>query len=109
MNLKSRMRQLVRDEDGAILSTEAVLWGTIMVIGLLVGFGVVRFAVVELFDEQFVALANRESYEFGGPGAAELGGVPLDTSVLTTGIVPSPGTDSGGVMPSPAEPESSEP
>lgn len=106
MSWKSRIGQLVKDEDGAILSAEAVLWATVMVIGLLVGFAMVRFAVVEMFDEQFVALANRESYEFGGPGAASIGGVPLDTSVLTTGEVPSPGTDSGGVTPSPAEPES---
>ncbi len=101
MKLLAQARRFLADEDGALISTEMVLWSTVLVIGLVVGFAAVRFAVVEFYLEQAEALATRETYTFGTDPRA------LGTDVLTTGTFfvendPFPGTDSGGVERVPA-------
>jgi len=45
--MKSMFNRFLRSEEGFILSTEAVLVGTIMVLGLIVGITEVRNAVVQ--------------------------------------------------------------
>jgi len=45
--MKSMISRFLRSEEGFILSTEAVLVGTIMVLGLIVGITEVRNAVVQ--------------------------------------------------------------
>lgn len=45
--MKSMFSRFLRSEEGFILSTEAVLVGTIMVLGLIVGITEVRNAVVQ--------------------------------------------------------------
>jgi len=63
--MKSMFRSFLRSEEGFILSTEAVLIGSITVLGLIVGLAEIRNAVVqELGDySQAVAMLSQD-YSF---------------------------------------------
>ena len=56
--MKSMFRNFVRSEEGFILSTEAVLIGTITVLGLIVGLAEIRNAVVQELGDYSQAVAN---------------------------------------------------
>jgi len=60
--MKSMFRSFLRSEEGFILSTEAVLIGTITVLGLIVGLAEIRNNVVqELGDySQAVAMLSQD-------------------------------------------------
>ena len=60
--MKSMFRSFLRSEEGFILSTEAVLIGTILVLGMIVGLAEIRNAVVqELGDySQAVAMLSQD-------------------------------------------------
>jgi hypothetical protein len=62
MMMKSMFRSFLRSEEGFILSTEAVLIGTITVLGLIVGLAEIRNNVVqELGDySQAVAMLSQD-------------------------------------------------
>ena len=101
MTLFARVRRFLRRQEGAIISTEMVLWAAILVVGLIVGVVAVRFAVTTLYLDTAEALANRAGYTFGTDPRA------MGTSTLTTGTffvdnAPFPGTDSGGIQTAPA-------
>lgn len=96
--MKNMFTAFVRSEDGFLLSSEALLIGTIAVLGLLVGLVSVRDAVVnELGDfSQAIGLLN-QSYSYTGvtdTNATTSGGLlgdTIDTSDATTG------TDANGI------------
>jgi len=63
----SMLKQLWNDECGAILSMEAVLLATILVIGVVTGLSAVSVAVVtELADVGGAIAAVNQSYKVGG-------------------------------------------
>ncbi|MFM7059481.1 MAG: hypothetical protein ACKO2P_21415 [Planctomycetota bacterium] len=81
--MKNMFKGFVRNEDGFLLSSEALLIGTIAVLGLLVGLVSVRDAVVqELGDfSQAIGLLN-QSYTYTGVSdvsGTTQGGVLADT------------------------------
>ena len=58
-------RRLLLDESGFILSTESVLLGTLVVLGLIVGLAEVRNAVVQELGDYSQAVAwLSQTYEF---------------------------------------------
>lgn len=65
--MKNLMLSFVRGEEGFILSTEAVLVGTIAIIGMILGLVAVRNAVVlELQDFSVAVGALNQSYTYTG-------------------------------------------
>ncbi len=60
--MKNMFRSFLRSEEGFVLSTEAVLIGTILVLGMIVGLAEIRNAVVqELGDySQAVAMLSQD-------------------------------------------------
>ncbi len=78
--MKNMFQGFLRSEDGFLLSSEALLIGTIAVLGLLVGLVSVRDAVVnELGDfSQAIGLLN-QSYNY-------------------TGVIDTSGTTQGGLL-----------
>jgi len=98
VSMKNMFKGFVRSEDGFLLSSEALLIGTIAVLGLLVGLVSVRDAVVnELGDfSQAIGLLN-QSYNYTGvsdTNASTFGGLLADT--LDPSDAAS-GTDAGGI------------
>jgi len=79
--MKSMFRSFLRSEEGFILSTEAVLIGTITVLGLIVGLAEVRNAVVqELGDySQAVALLSQD-YAFTSVSSTNDAGISTNGS-----------------------------
>lgn len=64
---KSMLRRLWNEDEGAILSAELVLFGTILVIGMITGLSSVQTAVVtELGDLANAVGAVNQSYSYGG-------------------------------------------
>ncbi len=55
--MKSMFRSFLRSEEGFILSTEAVLIGTILVLGMIVGLTEVRNAVVQELGDYSAAVS----------------------------------------------------
>lgn len=84
--MKNMFKGFVRSEDGFLLSSEALLIGTIAVLGLLVGLVSVRDAVVnELGDfSQAIGILN-QSYSYTGV---------TDTNATTMGGILGDGLDS---------------
>lgn len=81
--MKSALKRFIGNEDGFLLSSEALLIATIAVLGLLVGLVAVRDAVVnELGDfSQAIGLLN-QSYTYPGVSdvtATTFGGLLNDT------------------------------
>ncbi len=56
--MKSMFRNFVRSEEGFILSTEAVLIGTITVLGMIVGLAEIRNNVVQELGDYSQAVAQ---------------------------------------------------
>ncbi len=96
--MKNMFTAFVRSEDGFLLSSEALLIGTIAVLGLLVGLVSVRDGVVnELGDfGQAIGLLN-QSYSYTGvtdTNATTQGGLLADT---TDSSDAENGTNAGGI------------
>jgi len=63
--MKSMFRSFLRSEEGFILSTEAVLIGTITVLGLIVGLAEIRNNVVQELGDYSQAVAQlSQDYSF---------------------------------------------
>jgi len=63
--MKSMFRNFVRSEEGFILSTEAVLIGTITVLGMIVGLAEIRNNVVQELGDYSQAVAQlNQDYSF---------------------------------------------
>lgn len=92
------LRRLWNEDEGAILSAELVLFGTILVIGMITGLSSVQTAVVtELGDLANAVGAVNQSYSYGGvlghhantPGSSWLDGVDTcDEAVQQDGDAP---------------------
>lgn len=67
------LMRLAREEDGAIISAELMLVGTILVIGMVVGLKSVRDAVVTELSDVAQAM-NSSSQKFSGRGGWGGGG-----------------------------------
>jgi hypothetical protein len=81
MMMKSMFRSFLRSEEGFILSTEAILIGTITVLGLIVGLTEVRNAVVqELGDYSAAVSLLSQDYAFTSVTSANIA-----TNVQTSG------------------------
>ncbi len=96
--MKNMFKGFVRSEDGFLLSSEALLIGTIAVLGLLVGLVSVRDAVVnELGDfSQAIGLLN-QSYTYTGvtdTNVTTQGGLLADTTDANDALN---GTDANGI------------
>lgn len=87
--MKSMFRSFLRSEEGFILSTEAVLIGTITVLGLIVGLAEIRNNVVqELGDySQAVAMLSQD-YAF-----TSVSDTNVPSSIATAGSQYSDSTD----------------
>ena len=97
--MKNMFKGFVRSEDGFLLSSEALLIGTIAVLGLLVGLVSVRDAVVnELGDfSQAIGLLN-QSYTYNGvtdTNVTTQGGLLADTTDANDALN---GTDANGIV-----------
>ena len=63
------IHKLWRDENGFILSTEAMLFGTVLVLGTLVGLTTLRGQLVQELGDVGTALGNlNQSYSVAGEG-----------------------------------------
>ena len=63
--MKSMFRSFLRSEEGFILSTEAVLIGTITVLGMIVGLAEIRNNVVQELGDYSQAVAQlSQDYSF---------------------------------------------
>jgi hypothetical protein len=96
--MKNMFTAFVRSEDGFLLSSEALLIGTIAVLGLLVGLVSVRDGVVnELGDfGQAIGLLN-QSYTYTGvadTNATTQGGLLADATDTSDA---ESGTNAGGI------------
>jgi hypothetical protein len=96
--MKNMFQGFLRSEDGFLLSSEALLIGTIAVLGLLVGLVSVRDAVVnELGDfSQAIGLLN-QSYNYTGvqdTSGTTQGGLLADTTDASDALN---GTDANGI------------
>lgn len=61
------LRRLWKEQDGAIISSELVLVGTMLVIGMVTGISAVQTAVVtELADMASAIGSINQSYSYGG-------------------------------------------
>jgi Flp pilus assembly pilin Flp len=61
------LRRLWKEQDGAIISSELVLVGTMLVIGMVTGINAVQTAVVtELGDTASAIGSVNQSYSYGG-------------------------------------------
>jgi len=98
--MKNMFRSFLRSEEGFILSTEAVLIGTITVLGLIVGLAEVRNAVVqELGDySQAVALLSQD-YAFTSVSSANDPGISTNGSQFadTSDTQQATATDANGI------------
>ncbi|MCE2797586.1 MAG: hypothetical protein LW816_19850 [Planctomyces sp.] len=56
--MKNMFRSFLRSEEGFVLSTEAVLVGTILVLGMIVGLAEIRNAVVQELADYSQAVAQ---------------------------------------------------
>jgi len=79
--MKNMFRSFLRSEEGFILSTEAVLIGTIVVLGMIVGLAEVRNAVVqELGDYSAAVSLLSQDYAFSSISSTNVPG-----SIATSG------------------------
>jgi hypothetical protein len=63
--MKNLLKSFVCGEEGFLLSTEGVLTGTVLIIGLIVGIASIRDAVVQELDDFATAVAALDqSYTF---------------------------------------------
>jgi len=90
--MKNMFQGFLRSEDGFLLSSEALLIGTIAVLGLLVGLVSIRDAVVQELGDfgQAISLLD-QSYTYTGVNDA-------GTSTTTTGSAFTDSTDLGDAI-----------
>lgn len=87
--MKSAFRRFLSSEEGFILSTEALLIGTITVLGLIVGLAEVRNAVVqELGDFSQAVSFLSQDYAY-----TSVTSVNVPTQIQTSGAVYADATD----------------
>lgn len=99
--MKSMFSRFLRSEEGFILSTEAVLVGTIMVLGLIVGIAEVRNAVVQELGDYSQAVAQlSQDYSYTSVSSANVpsgiwsyGSVFSDTVDIQSAVA----TDANGI------------
>ncbi|MEY3173590.1 MAG: hypothetical protein RLZZ436_1504 [Planctomycetota bacterium] len=96
--MKNMFKSFLRSEEGFLLSSEALLIGTIAVLGLLVGLVSVRDAVVQELGDfaQAIGLLN-QSYTYTGVQDASgttRGGLLADTTDTSD---EASGTDANGI------------
>jgi hypothetical protein len=92
VSMKNMFQGFLRSEDGFLLSSEALLIGTIAVLGLLVGLVSIRDAVVQELGDfgQAISLLD-QSYTYTGVNDA-------GTSTNTTGSAFADSTDLGDAI-----------
>lgn len=90
-------------EDGFAISTEAVLWLTLLGISITVGLVAVRWALLDVFVDSAEALATRESGFPFDPSDPRLYYQMPDPSYFDEN--PDVGTEAGDVIAIPAQPE----
>lgn len=66
--MKTILRQLCRDESGAILSSEYLVLGALLTLGLVVGMSAVRDTLVSEMEDYAAALLGLDAGEVGGVG-----------------------------------------
>ena len=92
--MKSAFRRFLSSEEGFILSTEALLIGTITVLGLIVGLAEVRNAVVqELGDFSQAVSFLSQDYAFTSVSSTN-----VTTQIQTSGSVYADETDTQSVV-----------
>lgn len=92
--MKSAFRRFLSSEEGFILSTEALLIGTITVLGLIVGLAEVRNAVVqELGDFSQAVSFLSQDYAFTSVTSTN-----VTTQIQTSGSVYADATDTQSVV-----------
>lgn len=99
--MKNMFRSFLRSEEGFVLSTEAVLIGTILVLGMIVGLAEIRNAVVQEMGDYSLAVAQlSQDFAYSSvsstnvPGdIATAGATFSDTSDLQTAAA----TDANGI------------
>jgi hypothetical protein len=98
--MKNMFQGFLRSEDGFLLSSEALLIGTIAVLGLLVGLVNIRDAVVQELGDfgQAISLLSQDYTYAGvidaGTTAATSGSVLVDSTDVGDAI---DATDAGGI------------
>jgi hypothetical protein len=73
------LRQLWRDQGGAVVASEILVIATILVIGLMVAWVAVRDAVIVQIDKQADWISGSEGEELESLGAEALGGEDIIT------------------------------
>jgi hypothetical protein len=64
MSWKTRIVRFLKQERGAVITSETVLWGSITGLGLIAIIITVRIAVVKIFVGAAVAIAAKDAYVF---------------------------------------------
>jgi hypothetical protein len=81
--LQQKIRVFLRQEDGFVISSELLLFGTIVVIGLLAGLSEIRDSVLLEFDDFSKAIGFLDqTFSYGGVtdgSATTEGGLFLDS------------------------------
>ncbi len=87
--MKNMFRSFLRSEEGFVLSTEAVLIGTILVLGMIVGLAEIRNAVVQELGDYSLAVAQlSQDFEYTSVSSANVAG-----EIATAGSTFTDGTD----------------
>ncbi|MFN9035794.1 MAG: hypothetical protein ACK5YO_05845, partial [Planctomyces sp.] len=89
MTMKNMFRSFLRSEEGFVLSTEAVLVGTILVLGMIVGLAEIRNAVVQELADYSQAVAQL-SQDFAYTSVTSTN---VNTNIQTSGSQFSDSTD----------------
>jgi Flp pilus assembly pilin Flp len=89
MTMKNMFRSFLRSEEGFVLSTEAVLIGTILVLGMIVGLAEIRNAVVQELGDYSQAV-NMLSQDFAYTSVTSTN---VNTNIQTSGSQFSDSTD----------------
>jgi len=86
--MKSMFRSFLRSEEGFILSTEAVLIGTILVLGMIVGLAEIRNAVVQELGDYSQAVAQlNQDYAYSSVSSANVpAGISSAGSIYTDSV-----------------------
>ena len=90
MKLRKLALRLWRDEVGGLLSTEYVLLGTLLTLGLVVGFSATRVSLVTEFEDYAAALLGIDcgGLTAAGVNDATMGDDPITFAGNEGGITP---------------------
>ncbi len=99
--MKSMFRNFVRSEEGFILSTEAVLIGTITVLGMIVGLAEIRNNVVQELGDYSQAVAQlSQDYSYSSVSDTNVASAIFSYGSVfsdTTDIQAAQATDANGI------------